>query len=737
MTDNTPRSDDLADVHYLHTPEVSPAESAGEPLEGELISEEEYQRLTSQKAQALARYQGYRNDITLAVRVARTAVTHPRTKTTSKAVARNAWYPVAGAGIVLKRWRDGHSGSRYERLMRAAEAAGDQEGLRYWQEQDVAEKQRRHDRVMDWVTAPWKLVKAMGAAVVSLIALLLVLGIILAVADDDFRRVIDPIVGVMQAIRWSVWFATAYGLLMILGATGGVLAYLWHLGRTHSAWEPKWMAMPDQAGDVMDALPDEGTILKALKHLRIPGFTQAVKEGWQIRFRMPPTIDGKGWRAQIDLPPACPVEEIVKRKPLLAHNLLRFPTEVWPTEPQAGVLDLWVAKSGALSGPVDPWPLLADLDNASCDYFTGVPVGVTIKGDVVRGRLFEANYVVGGMMGSGKSTLIITLLLGAILDPLVDVDVVVMAENADYEAMKPRLRSLVTGAGDDTVEACLGRLHELYDELTVRGQALREHDARAVTRELAERDERLRPRVMVIDECQNLFMGEHGKPALEVAVKVMSTARKYAITLVFLTPEPSKDALPRKLITVATNKACFAIGDHQGNDSVLGSGSYKAGISAVGLEPKTDESNGDVGTCMCRGFMAKPGLLRSFYVPQADAHRVTQRALQLREHARIIHTPPREITAGNRRDPLDDLAAVLGDQRRMRTQEVLQKLAERDPAGYRGWTFERLTAFLAEHDATPYKTGGHMHVRADDVHAAITRRDELAALADPGEGPEI
>ncbi|MGH3916350.1 MAG: zonular occludens toxin domain-containing protein, partial [Pseudonocardiaceae bacterium] len=100
-----------------------------------------------------------------------------------------------------------------------------------------------------------------------------------------------------------------------------------------------------------------GTIINALHNLNITGFNKALKGGWRLRFRMPPVIDGKGWRCQIDLPPACPVEEIVKRKSMLAHNLLRFPIEVWPTEPQAGLLDLWVAKSGALSGPVDPWPL--------------------------------------------------------------------------------------------------------------------------------------------------------------------------------------------------------------------------------------------------------------------------------------------------------------------------------------------------------------------------------------------
>ncbi|ALG05782.1 zonular occludens toxin domain-containing protein [Kibdelosporangium phytohabitans] len=736
MTDeHDDRTDRLAAVHYLphHDQDGHAGDVTGRVLDAEVISEQEYQRRRpSQKDQALQRLAAYRQDVTVVLQVARTAATHRRTRTVGKALARNAYYPIAGAGVAAQRWRDTRGVGRYERMMRAAEAAGDRDLLLEWEARDVAEKQRRHQRVMDWVTSPARLVKAAVVAGFGLTGLLLALGVVLAIAHKDISEVIGPINTMIDAIAWLVWFVTAYGILLVSAVTGAGVAYLWYLGRAHTATQPAWLsggpAADSGGGDVMDQLPDEGTIVNALRNLNIRGFNQALKEGWRLRFRQPPTIDGKGWRAQIDLPPSSPVEEIVKRKSMLAHNLMRYPIEVWPTEPQPSVLDLWVAKPGALSGPVDPWPLLADLDRATCDYFAGVPVGVTIRGDVVRGRLSGANYVMGGVMGSGKSTLAINLVLGSMLDPLVDIDIVVMAENADYEPMRPRLRSLVTGGGDDTVNACMALMRELYDELDVRGKALREHDERFVTRELAARDARLRPRLVIIDECQNFFIGEHGKAAIEVTSKVLSASRKYAMTLVFITPEPSKDALPRKIISIVTNKACYAIGDQIANDAVLGTGSYKAGVSAVGLEPKTEEGDGDVGTCMARGFMAKPGLLRCFYVPQADAHRVTQRAMQLLEQAQITVTPAALPTA-HERDPLADIATVLGDQRRMLTQEVLQRLTERD-RWYADWTFEKLTAFLTKHDAAPYKYHGTMHVKADLITEALTRRDDLGEWAE-------
>jgi S-DNA-T family DNA segregation ATPase FtsK/SpoIIIE len=410
------------------------------------------------------------------------------------------------------------------------------------------------------------------------------------------------------------------------------------------------------------------------------------------------------------------------KKKVLAHNLIRFPIEVWPTEPRnlPGVLDMWVADQGALSGPVDPWPLL---QKGVGDYFRGVPVAVDIRGKSIIGRLSEANYAVAGQMGSGKSTLIITLLLGALLDPLVDADVFVMADNADYEPMKPRLRTLRTGQGDEVVAACMASLKGAYNELAVRGKALREHDARAVTRELAEKDARLRPRIFVIDECQALFMHEEfGEEAVETAVKLESAARKYAVTVIYATPEPTSDSLPRKLISITSNKACFAIGDQTSNDAILGTGSYKAGISAVGLEPKTDESDGDVGTFMARGFTPKPGLLRGYYVSQKDAHAVVERAMKIRAGAGINGASSGGTGA---RDLLDDLDEVL-EQDRIRLSDVPGRLRKLAPTWlpYEGLVGTQLRDILTrEYGVRVTNPGNVLHLDPAEVRRVRALRE--------------
>lgn len=61
-------------------------------------------------------------------------------------------------------------------------------------------------------------------------------------------------------------------------------------------------------------------------------------------------------------------------------------------------------------------------------------------------------------------------------------------------------------------------------------------------------------------------------------------------------------------------------------------------------------------------------------------------------------TGPAATVKAKQRDPLMDIADVLGDAKRMTTQEVLQRLAERDEF-YRAWTFADLTESLEPHGA--------------------------------------
>ncbi|MER5391902.1 FtsK/SpoIIIE domain-containing protein [Saccharopolyspora sp. NPDC002686] len=525
---------------------------------------------------------------------------------------------------------------------------------------------------------------------------------------------------------WS-WFWTLLPWAAGAGLLGGAYA-LHKTGREAQAlpgWASKFQAPEPVDGEMV---PDEGAILSALRNLGYAPLNKAIKEGWTPRWLVTPHRVGKGWHAQLLLPQQVPVTEIAARKDVLAHNLMRKPIEVWPTEPrdQASVLDLWVADPGVLTKPVDPWPLL---EEGTADYFKGVPVAYDARGDLVTGRLMAANYLIAGIMGSGKSSLVIALLLGAMLDPLVDIDVYVMAYNVDYDAMRPRLRTLVKGDEDEHVEAAMEALRELVAEVSERGRILEElgGEESKNTRAIAERDPRMRPRVAVFDEVHELFTHkEYGPEACELALKVTKKARKTGITCLWVTPDADAKSLPRGISKTASNRVAFAINDHQGNDSILGTGMHKRGYSATTLV-----AGEDVGTAMAAGFGKTPGLIRACYIRKDknvdEITPVVERAMALRETAGITSIGQAPV---EQRDLLDDLGEVFGpEEDRVKDTDLVARLRQLAPSWqpYKKLTGKTLRDQLADTPAAAKRRDGYWFVWSQDVHAARAEQ----AVSDP------
>jgi len=655
-------------------------------------------------------------------------------RTAGRVVVRQA----QGHRVLARRAIDAATHAAIREQVRSARAGGDPAALAEWLDRLHAAKDARRARVRALPAVIRAAAVSALAATVALAGLLLTVGILLGIIQPFGIGWSDYWHDLGALLRLGV---TVMTVLVPLAAAGLIPAWLLtahHAGRDGADLPAQFVPAGQQAG--RDVIPDERAITNALRNLNMPALNKKFREGWTPRWLDPPIHDGKGWHARLLLPEGVTVEMIVNSKPVLAHNLLRLPVEVWPTEPRdkPGVLDLWVADQGSLTKPVGPWPLLT---SGTADYFKGVPVAVDPRGKVVLGRLFQANWGVAGMMGSGKSTLIITALLGAILDPLVEVDVYCMAVNADYDPLRPRLRTLFVSDDPDEIPTVLTALKQLMSELSERGRKLSEAGEPKLTRALAEADPSMRPRVVVIDECQELFVSDVGDEAAELVEKIVAKARKYGVTLIFATPVPSADSLPRKVAKVLSNRACFAIGDHQGNDAILGTGKHRAGISATTLRPMTVDADGtvdlgDLGTAMASGFTPTDGLLRCFYVRRGDG--VDQVTPVVERAMAMVDSPP-AATADDGPEPaeeidhLADIRAVIraaGPDPIMRTQEVLARLAALRPELYRGWTFERLRKELPD-SARPYKTRGHMCVNADRVAAAMADRDTPDPTDDP------
>jgi S-DNA-T family DNA segregation ATPase FtsK/SpoIIIE len=630
---------------------------------------------------------------------------------------RHGAYAWGGTRILARRAWEARTTAMHHRMMRIAEASGNEEMVQKWEQRAYAYRFARHKRRMDLLQMAISAPRAIASALVGAGGLLLMLGIMVAVYNHDVRDVLAPTNAVIEFVGWVafiagiVWEPLLYSMPLLL------LASVWAVGRNQRT-APTW-ALPVE-GDERDVVPDENAIMRALGKIGIPPLNAALKEGWKPRWVQPSTRSGGGWHAQLQLPEGVPVEMIADKKQILAHNLMRKPIEVWPTEPrdQAGVLDLWVADPGVLTKPVPSWPLLTE---GTTDYFKGVPVALNARGEQTIGRLMAANYLIAGIMGSGKSSLVVALLLGAMLDPLVEIDVHVLAYNSDYDPMRPRLRSLVKGDDTEHVVAAMDTLRALASEVSRRGQELeRLGTDTKVTREMAERDPSMRPRIVVFDEVHELFgHPDHGKEAKELALKVTKKARKTAITLLWITPDADAASLPRGIAKTVSHRVAFAINDHQGNDAILGTGMHKNGYSATTLV-----AGEDVGTAMAAGFGKTPGLIRSYYVrKEAGVDEVTpvvERAVKAYKNEDGMWEVPTFAPA----DPLTDIATVLGHETKMLTQHVLSGLQDLNPAEYGAWTFRDLRRVLDEAGHGEYKTGGRQHVALDRILDALAARAE-------------
>jgi S-DNA-T family DNA segregation ATPase FtsK/SpoIIIE len=631
-------------------------------------------------------------------------------------------YPLLGAWMLTRRGWEARTSARYERQMRVAEAAGDDEKLTDWEGRAERAREQRHRRRMDWITAPIEFARTAAVMVLWLVGGLLGFGAVLAVAHSDLALVLAPLDAAVQAVAWVVWLFEAVWRPVLIGL--GVLCVLgvWALGRRSGAL-PGW-ATPAHSRVDATVVITPGGIATALAHLGIPALNRAVKDGWQVEFSTPPVrVNRRGYQAVFSLPMGVTAEMIADKRDVLARNLIRAPLEVWPAAAEhAGYVDLWVADPGSTERLAPRYPLLSD---GRADVFAGVPLGMSQRGDVIAIELPGANLVYGGLMGQGKSNAARVTMLGAALDPLAVLWVFVFANNGDFDAYQSRLARYHRGVDDQVAAAALDGLRELYGMVSDREGRLADLGAKKVTRALAEKHPLLRPVVALFSECHELFgHPAFGQEAADLATQVLRRGRKAAVTLAFDTQSSRADAIPPRIVELVKINACFAVKAWRSNDGFLGDGSFQAGIRATELRPGKD-----VGTSIVTGATPERfEIVKWFYIEADDdtgydaAADVIARAMGYLDRA----TPVAAIGAAEpaARDLLADLVAVLGEQR-VPAADVPARLRDLAPdhAPYRGLTGVKLREVLkGEYGIKVASTGNRYPIDPCKIRACIARR---------------
>ncbi|MFJ1944395.1 FtsK/SpoIIIE domain-containing protein [[Kitasatospora] papulosa] len=650
----------------------------------------------------------------------RTVATHETTKTACRATARHGLYVLGGTRIVARRTWEGRTASRYERMLRAAEAAGNMEAATEWEERGQRFRQERHRRRMDLLTAPMDAAKGIAAGLGIGAGGLLLLGIMLAVANKDWTDIGAPTMALIELVRWIVFIITVtWGPLVTIGPWA-VLLGLWAVGKNQQA-APQW-ALPANARSGEGEPITPSIVVLALRNLGVAPLRNAIKEMGDAGASMlgPIRIAGCGVEVDVTLPSGVSTDEVQKRRRKLAENLSRHEHEVFITIAEAArTVRLWVADSGALDEPIGPSPLVTDPDSKA-DYKSGkAPWGQDLRGDAAFLSLYQRHLLITGLSNQGKTAALRALALWLALDRTVEFRIADLKGVGDWAMFDGLATVLIQGPTDDHVIQATEMVEGLVAEMERRLQA--------------PPGTKFTPLVGIVDEEQLAFMcpvvdsekrpygGSKATSRYFMAVrKVNNQGRAVDVTLWQGTQDPTDQNLPKLVREGAHTRASLVLGTESQARMALGDKAIDGGAAPHLLRQGLDKGTLVVASDGIAIPAGQPSItVRTYYINDDQALEIANRARALRDGVTTLHVIERD----EERDPLADIAAVIGETNRVLTQDVLQRLAVLSEDSYGSWTHADLKRVLDGTAAEPYKSDGRMVVGRERIARAIANRD--------------
>ncbi|MGY6025187.1 FtsK/SpoIIIE domain-containing protein [Streptomyces spinosirectus] len=653
-------------------------------------------------------------------RAVRTVVTHDTTKTAARAAARHSLYTLNGGRIAARRAWDGRTGARYERMIRAAEAAGNLEMAEEWEERLQRFREARHRRRMDLLHSPVDAAKGVGVGAGMGVGALVALGVVMAINSGDVKDVVTPLaatvefIGLMIRIVQIVW-----GPALTIGPLLALLA-LWAVGR-HQQAAPAW-SMPDQVRSGEGEPITPSIVVKALRDLGVPALRKAIQEMGDAGASMlgPIRIAGCGVEVDVTLPSGVSTIEVQNRRRKLAENLTRHEHEVFITIPQAArTVRLWIADSGALDEPIGPSPLVTD-ETMTADYGKGrAPWGQDLRGDAASLSLYQRHLLITGLSNQGKTVALRSLALWLSLDRSVQFLMGDLKGVGDWAMFDGLATTLIQGPTDEHVIQVTEMVEGAVQEMNRRIQAVP--------------GTIFPPLIVLVDEAQVAFMcpakdedkrpygGSKANSRYFMAVrKIHNQGRAVNVLMWQGTQDPTNENLPKLVREGAHTRASLALGTESQARMALGDKAVDGGAAPNLLRPGLDRGTLVVAS---DGIAIPAGqssiTVRTHYIDDDAAEAITDRAKALRDGVTTLHAIDRDPD----RDPLADIASVIGTAERVRTKDVLARLGTLNPRAYGGWSFLDLKRVLDGTGAEPYKSDGVMVVARDRVARALANRD--------------
>ncbi|MFD0435582.1 FtsK/SpoIIIE domain-containing protein [Streptomyces chartreusis] len=655
-------------------------------------------------------------------RAVKQAATADGTKTTFRAVARHGLYTFNGGRIVARRTWDGRTGARYERMLRAAEAAGNYEVAEEWEERLQRFRDARHRRRMDLLHSPVEVAKGAAVGTGMGIGALVALGIVMAINNGEVKDVITPLAATIEFIATLIRIVqVVWPYAVVLGPLFALLG-MWAVGSKQQA-APQW-ALPANVRSSEGEPITPSIVVKALRDLGVPALRNAIKDMGDAGASMlgPITIAGCGVEVDVTLPSGVSTNEVQNKRRKLAENLTRHEHEVFITIPTAArTVRLWVADSGALDEPIGPSPLVTDA-TMTANYKTGrAPWGQDLRGDAAALSLYQRHLLITGLSNQGKTVALRSLALWLSLDKSVQFLMGDLKGVGDWAMFDGLASTLIQGPTDEHVIQVTEMVEGAVAEMNRRIQA----PPGTV----------FPPLIVLVDEAQVAFMcpakdedkrpygGAKANSRYFMAVrKIHNQGRAVNVLMWQGTQDPTNENLPKLVREGAHTRASLALGTESQARMALGDKAVDGGAAPNLLRPGLDRGTLVVAS---DGITIPAGqssiTVRTHYIDDDAAEAITDRAKALRDGVTTL----RAIERGEDRDPLADIASVVGDAARVRTKDVLARLAMLNEDAYGGWSFTDLKRVLD--DAGPdiaYKSDGVMVVHRDRLTRALANRDD-------------
>jgi S-DNA-T family DNA segregation ATPase FtsK/SpoIIIE len=450
-------------------------------------------------------------------------------------------------------------------------------------------------------------------------------------------------------------------------------------------------------------------------------------EATPITFPQPIQKDGNGWLAVVDLPYGKTFKQAAARRDGLASGLNVNSVMVFldPDVASARRVRLWVSNVDVFAQKPVPSPLLK-MDRF--DFWQPIPFGLDARDQPVAVPLVWSSLLVGAIPRMGKTFAARLTAAAACLDPHVRMHVFNGKGDRSWQPFEKVAHVYGSGVRDEIVELLVASLRELVADMNGRNERMSALPADACPEDkltpALSRNRRLNMPLtgMWIDEVQRyLEHPEHGKTILDLLTDLAKVAPSAGIMLILATQKPDGKVIPDSLRGQLGTRFAMKVMTWQASDTILGAGSYSAGMDASTLL----RSHKGVGILLGAddGELAERGgqTVRTHLLDGPGIETISARGRALREAENLLSgmaAGQNPVTPVRTASVLDDVLKVFNPgEEKVWSERLVERLAQHRGSVYDGWTPAQLATALKPYNVAPEQVWG----TDDDLKGANRR----------------